>query len=451
VSHTGAATIVGPALLRGRFGREQRHPHLRSIVRRLYLDNAATSFPKPAAVYDAMLRYGREVGGTAGRGTYFEAREGGRVINQCRSRICRFINGESADHVIFTLNTTDALNLAIKGVVSAALRRSQKRPLHLVTTTFDHNSVLRPFNALAARGDIEWTCVPVHPDSGLVNVAPVAAALRPDTALVAISHVSNVTGVIQPVAEIGQLCRNRGIPFLVDAAQSFGHIPIDVAAAAIDLLAFPGHKGALGPLGTGGLYIRPGLEHSLDPLREGGTGSRSEDDVQPQALPDKYEPGSQNALGIAGLSEAIAWHLDRIEPSLSASHEGRLVGAMLEGFRDLDALGPKPGRHGLRLLGPGTATGRVGVFSMIHDSLAPHELAAIMEQEYGILGRAGLHCAPRAHAALGTLPQSGAYRLSLGPFITPEDISYTIGALREVVGASTNQAAARRQAPALES
>jgi cysteine desulfurase / selenocysteine lyase len=403
---------------------------------RLYLDNAATSFPKPPGVYEAMLRYGREVGGTAGRGTYFEAREGARVITQCRERIGRLIHGESPDHIVFTLNTTDALNLAIKGAVGSALRRGGRRPLHLVTTDFDHNSVLRPFNALAARGDVEWSCVAVHPDTGRVDPADVGAALRPNTLLVAISHASNVTGVIQPVAEIGALCRGRGVTFLVDGAQSLGHIPIDVRAASIDLLAFPGHKGALGPLGTGGLYVRPGLEQNLDSVREGGTGSRSEHDLQPETMPDKYEAGSQNAVGIAGLSEGIQWHLDRPE-----NPEHQLAELFLEGLRELDALRSEPGRYGLRVLGPATAEGRVGVFSLVHDSLSAHELAGIMEQEYGILGRAGLHCAPRAHAALGTLPASGAYRLSLGPFVTPENIGYTIRALREIVGARVDETA----------
>src|ERR1043165_9606645 len=171
--------------------------------RRIYLDNAATSFPKPPAVYDAMVRYGREVGGTAGRGSYREAREGGRVINQCRARLCELFNGEAAEHVIFTLNTTDALNLAIKGIVWNRLRRDPRRPLHLVATQADHNSVLRPFNALAGRGEVEWTCVPVDERTGRVEAAAMAAALRPDTALVAITHASNVTGVIQPVPEIG--------------------------------------------------------------------------------------------------------------------------------------------------------------------------------------------------------------------------------------------------------
>lgn len=410
-------------------------------MRRLYFDNAATSFPKPPAVYDAMLRYGREIGGTAGRGSYREAREGARVINECRSRLCELFNGESADHVVFTLNTTDALNLAIKGIVSNRLRRDPRRPLHLVTTEADHNSVLRPFNALAGRDEVEWTCVHADERTGLVDAADVGAALRAETALVAITHASNVTGVIQPVAQIGAACRARGVPFLVDAAQSLGHIPVDVRAMPIDLLAFPGHKGLLGPLGTGGLYIRPGLEDRLDPLREGGTGSRSEDDVQPGMLPDKYEPGSQNALGIAGLSEGVAWHLG----SGGSAHERVAIEGMIEGLAELDAPGPAPGRHGLRLLGPSTASGRVGVFSLMHESLSSHELAAIMEQEYGVLGRAGLHCAPRMHAALGTSGSGGAYRLSVGPFTSLDDVRFVCRALGEVVGAPSSGISVKSQ------
>ncbi|MEX2219292.1 MAG: aminotransferase class V-fold PLP-dependent enzyme [Phycisphaerales bacterium] len=399
---------------------------------RLYLDNAATSFPKPPGVYEAMLRYGQEVGGTAGRGTYFEAREGARIMNQCRARLCELFNGESPDHVVFTLNTTDALNLAIKGVVSARRRAEPGRPVHLITTELDHNSVLRPFNALAGRGDAEWTCLPVDETTGVVDPEALRAALRarPDTALVALTHASNVTGAIQPVAALGAICRSAGTPFLVDAAQSLGHIPVDVRATSIDLLAFPGHKGLLGPLGTGGLYLRPGLEALVDPLREGGTGSRSELDTQPDNLPDKYEPGSQNALGIAGLNEALAWHLTHAEET--RLHERALTEAMLNLLREIDAWGPTSGARGLRLLGPTDPAARIGVFSLACDALSPHELAAALEQEYGIIGRAGLHCAPRAHESLGTTAAAGAYRLSIGPFVSLGDLRRVREALGEI-------------------
>jgi cysteine desulfurase / selenocysteine lyase len=395
-------------------------------ARRIYLDNAATSFPKPPGVYEAMLRYGQQIGGTAGRGTYFEAAEGARLIRQCRRRLCTLINGEDPEHVIFTLNTTDALNLAIKGIAAARQRRG--RSAHLITTVMDHNSVLRPFNRLAGEG-CEWTCVDADPATGLVDPDDIRRAIHPHTALVAIVHASNVTGIIQPIAEIGAICREREIPFLVDAAQSLGHIPVDVRAMNIDLLAMPGHKGLLGPLGTGALYIRPGLESRLLPLREGGTGSRSEIETQPDTLPDKYEPGSQNAVGIVGLSEALAWIFQR--GGAHFDHERSLIRLMLDQLLPLED-------RGLRLLGPRHAPARVGVFSLIHDSLSAHELAILLEQR-GILGRAGLHCAPRAHALLGTR-DGGAFRLSVGPFLTADDIREARDALAEVCRAASGAA-----------
>lgn len=408
------------------------------MLRRIYFDNAATSFPKPPAVHEAMLRYGTQVGGTAGRGAYFEAREGGRIIGECRRRICDLIRGESPDHVVFTLNTTDALNLAINGIVAQRRLERPGRSVHLVATEMDHNSVLRPFNALAEAG-VEWTCVPCDPETGLVSAEDVRLALRPDTALVAVLHASNVTGTIQPVAEIGLVCRAAGVPFLVDAAQSLGHIPVDVRAMGIDLLAFPGHKGLLGPLGTGGLYLRPGMERLVRPVRTGGTGSRSEQETQPSELPDRYEPGSQNALGIAGLSEAVAWISPRQAELIE--HEAGLRLEMIRGLEEIGAAGPGEGGRGLRLLGPQTAQGRVGVFSLVHETLSAAEMAGVLEQEYGILARAGLHCAPRAHAALGTRDIGGALRLSLGPFLKNEDVRLACRALGEITAAAERSTA----------
>jgi cysteine desulfurase family protein len=399
---------------------------------RLYLDNAATSFPKPPCVHEAMTRYATQVGGTAGRGTYFEAREGGRIIRDCRRRICTLINGQNPDHVVFTLNTTDALNLAINGLIQQRLLDHPGQPIHLITTALDHNSVLRPFNAWRENG-VTWTCVPCDAATGLVSPDDIRSALRPDTALVTILHASNVTGAIQPVAEIGAACRAAGVPFLVDAAQSLGHIPVDVAAMNIDLLAFPGHKGLLGPLGTGGLYLRPGMEKLVRPVRVGGTGSKSESDTHPTTMPDRYEAGSQNAVGIAGLAAAVEWLLER--QSELHTHEQQLRVAMLDGLAELDALNDTPGRFGLHLLGPRSADQRVSVFSLTHESLSPHELAGILEQDYSILTRAGLHCAPRAHAALHTQASGGALRLSFGPFVTLDDVRTTLSALREICSA----------------
>ncbi|HSI36498.1 MAG TPA: aminotransferase class V-fold PLP-dependent enzyme, partial [Tepidisphaeraceae bacterium] len=275
--------------------------------RRLYLDNAATSFPKPPGVLAAMTRYATELGASAGRGAYHEAIETGHLIATCRQRLNTLFNGQDPNHFVFTLNCSDALNLAIKGVLVGGRQSAVggKTP-HAICTHIDHNSILRPLGHLEDDGAIAVTRVPVD-SVGLVSADDVRRAIRPETKLVAITHASNVTGTVQPIREIGRICRERGVALVVDAAQSAGHIPVDVQTDFIDLLAAPGHKALLGPLGTGFLYIRPGLEKTLRPLREGGTGSVSENDRQPDFMPDKFEPGSHNAIGIAGLSEGVQW------------------------------------------------------------------------------------------------------------------------------------------------
>ena len=384
--------------------------------RRLYLDNAATSFPKPPAVLDAMTRYATELGASPGRGAYAEAREAGELLYQCRERINTLIHGESPDHIVFTLNTSDALNLAIHGLVHAGATRR-----HVVTTDLDHNSVLRPFNRLVEHDGVTQTRVPCDPVTGRVDPNDIRRAIRRDTALVAVVHGSNVTGTIQPIPEIGAICRECAVPLLVDAAQTAGHLPIDVQADGIDLLAAPGHKGLLGPLGTGFLYIRPGLERQMRTVREGGTGSVSELDVQPDFMPDRFEPGSHNAIGLIGLSAGVAWILDRTVDRLWA-HERRLVETMIDGLHN-----PPPG---LTLYGPPGVKHRCGVFSVRLDGYdGPTELADALEAEHGILTRAGLHCAPHAHRTVGSDRLGGTTRLSFGPFVQPQDVKYACDAL----------------------
>lgn len=389
-----------------------------------YFDNAATSFPKPPAVAEAMHRFMLE-NGAPGRGLYGPAREAGRLIHQCRDRINRLINSQSPDHVVFTLNTTDALNLAIKGVLEAARLRRPTARLHVVSTWMEHNSVLRPTNALRERWpQLEWTRVEADPVTGLVEPAAICAAIRPDeTVLVAVNHASNVTGTIQPVAEIGEICRRAGVLYLVDAAQSLGHTAVDVQAMQIDLLAFPGHKGLLGPQGTGGLYLRPGVEDRVATVREGGTGSVSEQETHPTMMPERYEAGSHNTVGIVGLSEGVRWLLERGGETVR-QHEIELMNPILQAL----ASGRFPG---LALLGPAETGLRVGVLSFVHSTLQPQEIATILEAEFGVLSRAGLHCAPLAHKTFGTAPPQGrgAVRLSVGPFLTLSDVGHVVEAL----------------------
>ena len=391
--------------------------------RRLYLDNAATSFPKPPAVLEAMMRYAVDNGASAGRGGYLEAIAAGQILDRCRAAICELINGESPSHVVFTLNCTDALNLAIKGLIdrSPIASAASDKP-HVICTASDHNSTLRTVTALADAGWIEATVARVDPTTGLIDLNEVRNAWRRSTRMICVTHASNVTGTVQPVAALGALARERAVPLVVDAAQSVGHLPIDVQRDHIDLLAAPGHKGLMGPLGTGFLYIRPGVERLLTPLREGGTGSRSDELRQPEVMPDKYEAGSHNAMGIAGLLAGAEWLLERGVESIEA-HERSLVQAFLDGVADIAEL---------RYFGPQGVRDRIGVFSVRIDGIDPATLAMQIESRFGILGRAGLHCAPLLHKALGTASSGGTTRFSFGPFVTVQDVRYLTDALASI-------------------
>lgn len=379
---------------------------------RLYMDNAATSFPKPPEVSQAMAHYATDLGASPGRGAYVEARETGRLMQQCRQRINTLIHGEDENHVIFTLNTTDALNLAVKGLV---------RPGdHVITTWMEHNSILRPLNHLVQHHDVQQTRIPCDPQTGLVDPDAIRAAIQPNTRLIAVVHGSNVTGTVQPIAQIGQIARQCAVPLLVDAAQTCGHLPIDVQADCIDLLAAPGHKGLLGPLGTGFLYLRPGIENMMRTVREGGTGSASEHDVQPTFMPDRFEAGSHNAIGILGLSQGVQWILDQGVDALW-KHQQTLIQTMLDGLQGLP---------GLTCYGPPTLANRCGVFSLrIQGYDDPAALSHRLEDEFDILTRSGIHCAPLAHQTIGTHAIGGTTRLSFGPFLQIHDVQAACQAL----------------------
>lgn len=401
----------------------------------IYLDNAATTFPKPPCVLEAMTRYALDCGAPA-RGTHGPALHAARLVDACRERIATLV-GLPASHarqVVFTLNCSDALNLAIKGLVLHRVRTQPSHAIHLITSSLDHNSILRPFNAL--RGDwfadagISVTQLDFDPATGLIDPDDLQRAITPDTLLFATLHASNVTGAIQPVAQLGRVCRDHGVHFVLDAAQSLGHAPLNMTDAHVDLLAFAGHKGLLGPTGTGGLVIRPEVEDVLDPLREGGTGSRIELDTQPTVLPDKYEPGSHNTLGLIGLSAAVGWLLERTVDRVR-SHEQSLTCMLMGGLSTIP---------GVRVLGSPDPAARVGVVSLTHDTISPIELARRLEAEHGILTRAGLHCAPLAHRALGTTADGGrlgAMRFSIGPFNTDDHIRAAVDAVADVTASAT--------------
>ncbi len=382
-----------------------------SELREIYFDNAATSFPKPDGMEAGLLHYHRNLGASAGRGTYPRAVLAGRLLEDTRKLLSSFFNIRKPSQIIFTLNATDALNLAIKGL-------DWRLGDNVVVSAMDHNSVLRPLHALKNRKGIKIIKVKASPE-GAVDPIDVAKAITSHTRLVAMVHASNVTGTIQPIAEIGEIVRRKGVPFLVDAAQSAGVLPIDVESMKIDLLAFPGHKALLGPLGTGALYIREGFD--LDTLREGGTGSQSEQEVQPDFLPDKYEPGSHNAIGLAGWKGSLEFLAKETLAKVRA-HEMRLTGQFLEGVRKIRTL---------QVYGPKNPSQQVAVVSLRLGDFAPLELSHRLFERGKLMTRSGLHCAPGAHQAIGSYPL-GTTRFSFGYFNTSDDIERAVEVLGEI-------------------
>ena len=380
---------------------------------RIYLDNAATSFPKPEAVYAAVDHYQRHLGAAAGRGAYGTSGEVGGIIERLRQNLARLFQGESSQQFAFTFNGTDALNLAIHGV----LRPGD----HVITTAAEHNSVLRPLRSLGDQG-VAVTVVDVD-EHGRVSVDAVREAFRPTTRLMVVTHASNVTGVIQPIERLVEVARERGVLSLLDAAQTAGHVPIDLTAWPVDLLACPGHKGLLGPLGTGVLYVRPGVEGLLRTVRQGGTGTASESETHPRVMPAMLEAGNLNVAGLVGLEASTRWLMERGVARLEGKAQ-QLTRYLLEGLRGIE---------GIRVYGDDGGP-RVGVVSFTLADWPPSDLANVLDTEFGIETRAGLHCAPRIHERLGTLSQGGTLRASVGPLTSEVEIDAILDALRQISG-----------------
>jgi cysteine desulfurase family protein len=377
-----------------------------------YLDNAATSFPKPEGVYAAMDRFARHDLANPGRSGHKMALASEHALADARHRLNRFFNGRNPDRWAFTLNGTDALNMAFKGALNDGD--------HVVTTNLEHNSVSRPLVALAEAGRITLTRVAAD-SGGTVDPDAIRAALTPRTKLVAVTHASNVLGTVQPVAEIGRIARERDILFLVDAAQTAGAVPLDVQAACVDLLALPGHKSLLGPTGTGALYV--GTRVNLRPWREGGTGGDSLTPTQPTDFPHQLEGGTPNVLGVVGLVAGLDFVEERGVAAI-LKHELDLCERLRAGLLALP---------GFEVFGHADVSRRVGTLSFRCEALAAPELAGILDQSFDVAVRPGLHCAPYVHTALGTAPD-GLVRVSPGPFSTEAHIDHLLGALGEITG-----------------
>lgn len=378
----------------------------------IYLDNAATTYPKPPEVAEAMTRCMTHHGANPGRAAHRMAIEAEQEIRRGREQIARFFGLEDPNRVIFTHNCTDSLNFALKGVLAAGD--------HVVTTATAHNSVSRPLEAMKDRGFITITRVPVSA-RGLIDPDSLIAAITPKTKLVEVTHGSNVTGAVQPLAEIcAKLRAFPSVRLLVDAAQTAGILPIDMRELGIDLLAMPGHKGLFGPPGTGLLLVSPRTE--VRPWREGGTGGDSANRLQPRELPFYWESGTPNTVGIAGLIAGLT-AVERKGLAAIHAHECKLMELLIDG------LSKEP--H-IRLYGPGNTREQLGVFSLNIEGMNPHEVGAILDSRYDIAVRTGLHCAPYIHQAIGSFELGGTVRLSLSYMNTEAEILAVIDALRTI-------------------
>ncbi|MDZ7641907.1 MAG: aminotransferase class V-fold PLP-dependent enzyme [Desulfurivibrio sp.] len=371
----------------------------------IYFDNAATSFPKPPSVLRVLAELPATIALSPGRAAHRHSLAAGREIFAARERLASFLGCPDSSRLVFTANVTAALNQALFGLL--------KPGDHVLTTGMEHNSMMRPLRWLEAHHGVAVSLLPTSPQ-GEIDPAAIDRLRRPTTRLLAINHASNVCGTIAPLAEIA--ARKGEARLLVDAAQSAGHLPIDVIGSGIDLLAFTGHKGLLGPTGSGGLVVGPDLQ--LRPLLMGGTGSDSELERQPEFAPDCYEAGTPNTLGIAALAAGVEF-IQQTGLATIAAHESQLCRRLLDGLAAIS---------GLTLQGPSVDTPRCPVISFTLAGWSASELARRLDREYAIMTRAGLHCAPAAHHSLGTFPE-GTLRLSLGWFNTAAEVDHCLAAL----------------------
>ncbi len=380
----------------------------------IYFDNAATSWPKPAAVTERMTSFLATEAANPGRAGHRMAVGAEKMLDGVRKQLTDFVGGKDHHRMIFTMNGTDALNIAMKGLLRAGD--------HVITTTLEHNSVSRPLQAMADAGFISLTRVDFSPETGVIDPADVKKAITPKTRLIVITHGSNVVGTIQPVAEVGKIAREHKILFLVDAAQTIGTVPIDIDAMNIDVLAFPGHKSLLGPTGTGGLYVNStvGLE-AFHAFREGGTGGDSSSPTMPKLFPYFLEGGTPNTVGIAGLGAAVEFIVKHNPATTLAKEQG-----MVQRVIDTVLANPK-----FKLHGPKTASSRVGTVSFSVEGYSPQEAGSVLDESFNIAVRPGLHCSPYAHKTLGTFPD-GAVRVSPGHFNTEEELAALVDALQQL-------------------
>ena len=382
----------------------------------IYLDNAATSWPKPDSVYDFMIEFYRRCGVNPGRSGFDKAIEAGNVVEECRAKLTEFFGGDEAEpeRLCFSYNATDALNLIIGGLLSSGD--------HVITTNLEHNSVIRPINHMVRDGGVKATYVPFDKD-GFVSPDDIARAINANTKLVIVNHGSNVIGTVQPVSEIGRICKEKGVTFAVDVSQTAGMVPIDMKKMNIDVLAFTGHKSLMGSTGIGGMCVRShvDLKHS----RSGGTGVRSAFPYHLDEYPFRMEYGTPNVVGIASLHEGQKWIAEQGGVEKIHAQEMKLARKLIEGFRQID---------GVRVYCCDNLDNHLATISMNVDGLEAGDVGIMLDVDYNVATRTGLHCAPLVHKQLGIDKIHGAVRFAIGPFNTEAHIDVALEGVKDVAG-----------------
>lgn len=381
-------------------------------MKTVYLDNGATTFPKPQQVLDAMVNYITNIGGNVNRGSYETSFAAENIVYETRELLCELFNFDKPENVIFTNNITTSLNTVLKGYL--------KKGDHVIVSSMEHNAVMRPLNSLC-KSDITYSVVQCN-NLGELDPCDIEPLIKDNTKALIMTHSSNVCGTILPYKEIGQVCKNHNLTFIADTAQTAGCVPIDMKKMNIDILCFTGHKSLLGPQGIGGFIIKDELVKEVNPFIEGGTGSLSEQEIQPEYMPDKFEGGTPNIPGIFGLNAALKY-LKSIGTENIQCHELKLTKEFIEGILSIDKV---------KVIGSTSCKNRTSVVSLDFPDNDNGEISYLLSKNFGISTRCGLHCAPSAHKTLGTFP-NGTVRFSFGPFNTSDDVKYTISSIKKVL------------------
>jgi len=381
-------------------------------LKKIYLDNAATTFPKPKSVIEAMTDFMTNVGCSPGRGGYEQSLQSGRLVYEARNAINNFFNGPGVDNVVFTQNITMSLNTVIRGMF--------KKGWHIITTSMEHNSVIRPLKSLEACGLIELTIIHCNKE-GSFDPEIIKKSITSNTKAVVMTHASNLTGTILPAYETGLICREYGLYFILDTAQTAGSISVDYKALNADVLAFTGHKGLYGPQGIGGFIISDRASEITQPLVQGGTGSKSHEDIQPDFLPDKFESGTLNTVGIVGLKAGIDFINQETLENIRI-HENKLTDIFLKRMETIKKV---------HIYGPKDIKKQTSTIALNIEGMDPSEVSYILDTQYGIMTRSGIHCTPYAHKTIGTFP-IGTLRFSIGYLNTEDDIEYACDAMEKI-------------------